>query len=56
MNLKEIRKDHDRKAREQLCSLTFQEFIIECSNRIELHKFKRKRKIDYSFSNDTVEI
>lgn len=56
MNLKEIRKDHDRKVREQLCSLTFQEFIIECSHRIEIHKFRRKGKIDYSFSNDMVEI
>ncbi|CAK2141561.1 hypothetical protein AB4552_10185 [Vibrio sp. 10N.222.54.C3] len=55
MTLKEIREDHVKKNWKEN-NLSFQEMIIKSIEVIEIHKFKRKGKIDYAFSNETVEI
>ncbi|XNJ88801.1 hypothetical protein AB6C47_018345 [Vibrio cyclitrophicus] len=54
MTLKEIREDHARNWKEN--DLSFQEMIIKSIEVVEIHKFKRKGKIDYAFSNEIVEI
>ncbi|MBY5944933.1 hypothetical protein [Photobacterium rosenbergii] len=56
MTLKEIREEHDRKVFFDDEALTFQEMVIKSIELVEIHKFKRKGKLDYSFSNETVKI
>lgn len=54
MKLKEIREDYNRNRNEG--ELNFKEMVAESLRHIEIPKFKRKGKIDYVFSNETVEI
>ncbi|EIV8508177.1 hypothetical protein MA785_000772 [Vibrio parahaemolyticus] len=55
MTLKEIREDHVRQNWKET-DLSFQEMVTKSIEVIEIHKFKRKGKLDYAFSNETVEI
>lgn len=54
MTLKEIREDYNRNKQEG--ELDFKEMVSESLKHIKVPEFKRKGKIDYGFSNETIEI